>query len=106
MKITLSSDTEDEMRDIFEYVSKFSTKHALETILGIRLYIYKLKESPYLGRYVLELSETKNIREILYKNYRIVYEVFEESNYIYIHFIIHKKQNLKNFYKSYLKNNF
>lgn len=30
----------------------------------------------------------------------------ENSNTIYIHFVIHSKRNFKSFYKSYIKNNF
>lgn len=46
------------------------------------------------------------IRELIYKNYRIIYEVQENSKIIYIHFIIHVKRNFKSFYKNYIKNNF
>lgn len=30
----------------------------------------------------------------------------EDSNTIYIHFVVHSKRNFKSFYKSYIKNNF
>lgn len=68
--------------------------------------IYELGNSPYLGRYVPELLD-KHFREIIYKSYRIVYDISKASNTVfYIHFVVHGKRNFKSFYKSYIKNNF
>ena len=67
--------------------------------------IYELKVAPYLGRYVPELSD-KHFRELIYKSYRIVYDVSEDLDTVYIHFIVHFKKIFKSFYKSYIKNNF
>lgn len=105
MKVILSNEAKQDMNSIFEYIARDSLKYAIETDANIRLSIHKLEDSPYLGRYVQEFSD-KHYRELLYKNYRIFYEFFPETEIIYIHFVIHSKRNFKSFYKSYIKNNF
>lgn len=102
MKVILSNEAREDLNNIFHYISHYSLKHAIENDENIILMIHKLKYTPYLGRYV-QVDNSKKLREIIYKKYRIVYEVIEKSNIIYIHFIIHYRRNFKSFYKSYLK---
>lgn len=104
MKIILSEQAKQDMDNIFEYISYDSLKYAFQTYTQIRSYIQKLKDSPYIGRYVPELF-VKDYRELLYKNYRIVYEVSETENIVIIHFIIHSKRNFKSFYNTYISKN-
>ena len=105
MQVLMSNETHEDIDSIFEYISHDSIKYANETSENIYSRIQELKNAPYLGRYVPELPG-KHFREIIYKNYRIIYDVSEESNTIYIHFVIHRKRNFKSFYKSYINNNF
>lgn len=104
MKIILLNKAKQNINSIFEYIAEDSLKYAIETDSNIRLTIHKLRTFPYIGGYVPELPD-KNFRELLYKNYRIIYNVSEESSTVYIHFIVHGKRNFKSFYNSYLKNN-
>jgi plasmid stabilization system protein ParE len=101
----MSNEANKDMDSIFEYISLDSIKYANETLENIYSLIYELEDSPYLGRYVPELLD-KQFREIIYKNYRIVYDISKDSNIVYIHFVVHSKRNFKSFYKSYIKNNF
>lgn len=103
MKVILSNEAKEDLNDIFHYTSRYSLKYAIENDKNIILMIHRLRYAPYLGRYV-QGNKAKKLREIIYKKYRIVYEVIEKSNIIYIHFIIHYRRNFKSFYKSYLKN--
>ena len=105
MQILISNEAQQDIDSIFEYISCFSIKYANETLENIYSCIYELENAPYLGRYVPELSY-KHFRELIYKSYRIVYDVSENSNKVYIHFIVHGKRNFKSFYKSYIRNNF
>lgn len=105
MKTILSKMARQELINIFEYSSKISSNYAIKTVRGIRGFIKELEHSPYLGRYVPEVSD-KSLRELIYKSYRIVYEIFENSNIIYIHFIVNAKRDFNSIYKSYFKNNF
>ncbi|MFQ8785958.1 MAG: type II toxin-antitoxin system RelE/ParE family toxin [Clostridia bacterium] len=105
MRILMSNEAHQDIDSIFEYILRDSIKYANETSENIYSCISNLENAPYLGRYVPELS-TKHFRELIYKNYRIVYDFSEDSNTIYIHFVVHSKRNFKSFYKSYIKNNF
>lgn len=105
MKVLMSNEAHEDIDSIFEYISRDSIRYANETSKNIYSRIYELGNSPYLGRYVPELLD-KRFREIIYKSYRIVYDISETSNTVYIHFIVHGKRNFKSFYKSYIKNNF
>ena len=105
MQILISNEAHEDISSIFEYISRDSIKYANETLENIYSRIYELSNSPYLGRLVPELSGNY-FRELIYKNYRIVYDFSEDSNTIYIHFVVHSKRNFKSFYKSYIKNNF
>jgi plasmid stabilization system protein ParE len=98
----MSTEAHKDIDSIYEYISYDSIKYANETIKKIYSLIYELEFSPYLGRFVPEIYN-KHFRELIYKSYRIVYEISKNSNTIYIHFIIHSKQNFDSFYKSYFK---
>ena len=104
MQVTLSPMAKKNINNIFDYISINSLKYAIETTQNIRSLIHKLEFSPYLGRYVPELTD-KRYRELLYKSYRIIYSVYEDINIIYIHFIIHSKRNLESFYNTYISKN-
>lgn len=97
MKVIMSNMARMNIKEIFYYIYNDSPKYAKETTNNIRKIIDRLKYSPYLGRYVPEIDD-KRYREIIYKSYRIVYEIFEEINVIHIHFVLHGKRNLKSFF--------
>ena len=101
----MSDEAHKDIDSIFEYISRDSTRYANETSANIYSRITQLGNSPYLGRYIPELSN-KHFRELVYKNYRIVYDISEDLDTVYIHFIVHGKRNFKSFYKSYIKNIF
>ena len=105
MQVLMSNEAHEDIDSIFEYISRDSIKYANETSENIYSRIYELENAPYLGRYVPELLD-KHFRELIYKSYRIVYDISEDSNTIYIHFVVHGKRNFKSFYKSYIKNKF
>lgn len=101
MKVVISNEAKKDINNIFDYITKNSLKYAIETTKNIRSNIHDLELSPYLGRYVPELSDN-HLLELIYKSYRIVYEIFEDIDIVYIHFIIHGKRDFKLFYNSYL----
>lgn len=105
MKLIISKDVRNDIEEIYNYIARNSIKYANVTSENIYSLISKLGVSPYLGRYVPELEE-KRLRELIYKSYRIVYEFLEDTDTIYVHFVVHGKRNFKSFYKSYMKNNF
>ena len=64
--------------------------------------IYDLQDSPYIGRYVPELSD-KQYRERICGNYRIIYYVSETNNTIYVRYIFCARQNSNLFFKVHEK---
>lgn len=102
LRLIISNQVLGDITEIYKYIAKDSLKYAQETIDNIYYLIAELENSPYIGRYVPEMS-SKKYREILYKSYRIIYSVSPPNNSVYIHFVIHDKRDFKSFYHSYLK---
>ena len=59
--------------------------------------IYDLQDSPYIGRFVPDLSD-KQYRERICEKYRIIYYVSETNNTIYVRYIYFIKQALNSFF--------
>lgn len=102
MKLKLQDEAISQINEIGDYIARDSLRYAIETTKNMYLLIARLADSPYLGRYVLEIPD-KQFREIFYKSYRIVYKVSEETDTVHILFVIHCKRDFNSFYKSYNK---
>lgn len=102
MKLIISDDVREDITEIYNYIAKDSIKYANETVNNIYSRVAELEFSPYLGRYVPELVD-KYYRELIYKSYRIFYEVSKEEDSVYVHFVVHGKRDFKSFYDSYMK---
>lgn len=74
-----------------------SPYYALKTADEIILKVNSISDFPYIGRKV-HIYNNENIRETIYKSYKIIYEI--DSNTIYIHRIFHSSRL---FNKSILK---
>ncbi len=99
MKILVENLAKKQLIDIYYYNYKYSLKTAIDTSKNIMARINKLKDSPYIGRYIKEMS-SKSFREIIYRKtrhsgYRIMYYISEKSNTIYILSIINSRQDFK-----------
>jgi len=105
MRVIISPTAHKNVREIYNYISYDSIHFAQITTNNIYSCIRSLQDSPYIGRYIPELSN-KKYREILYKSYRIVYSVSEDTSEIYILFIIHGARNFIKIFNSYMKNIF
>ena len=104
MWLEIPKNVRNDIREIYNYIAQDSLKYASITANNIYKAIYRLADSPYLGRYVLGISD-KKLREIFYKSYRIVYKVSEETDTVHILFVIHCKRDFNSFYKSYISEN-
>lgn len=100
MQILMSHKAYDDINSIFLYISHDSVKYANKTIQHIYSTIDSIKNFPYIGSYLPIISNSQ-FRERIYKSYRIIYEISEDTDFIYIHFIIHSKQNFKLLKKIY-----
>lgn len=82
----------EDMNQIEEYISRDSIYYANKTIEEIVEKIKYLSMFPYMGRKIPEYNNI-NLREIIYKSYRILYKV--NSN-VYILNVIHHSRNILN----------
>ena len=102
MQIIISDESKSAITDIFDYSHNISANYASRIINKIYNYIYDLQDSPYIGRYVPELSD-KQYRERICEKYRIIYYVSETNNTIYIQYIFCIRQNSNSFFKVHEK---
>lgn len=111
MTIVVNDLARQSLIDIYYYNYQYSLKNAIDTNENILLHIYNLENSPYIGRYIPEISD-KHFREIIYKKsrnstYRIMYYISEKTDTIYIFNIINSKQDfnrilrLHNYFNNY-----
>lgn len=91
VKIEWSITSNYDILQIYSYIYQDSVYYAVNTINGIAKTTDNLEIFPYLGRKVPEY-DIYNIRELIYKSYRIIYEV--QLNKIIIHRIWHSARNL------------
>lgn len=76
-KIRWSPKAGDEFEEICEYLEKSSPFYSqMFARKGVES-IDQLKKSPNLGRMVPEF-ENPNIRELIYKSYRIIYRILDD----------------------------
>ncbi len=84
-----------DLDNISEYIERDSEYYAKITVKKIYSAVNQLKTFPQMGRIVPE-KQDPTLREILYRNYRIVYKY--KDNEIYILTIFHSS------YQSGIKN--
>lgn len=91
MKIEWTKPAELDLENIRDYIKKDSEYYAERTVEKIIIAVEKLGKFPEMGRSVPE-AEEKNIREILFFEYRIMY-IFETKR-ILILAIIHGSRDV------------
>lgn len=102
MEISLSNRAQSNIENIAEFSLKISTNYANRIVNEIYSTIDSIKNSPYIGRYVPELSD-KHYRERICGNYRIIYFVSKKYNTVYVRYIISGKQNSYLFFEVHKK---
>lgn len=81
-----------DLNEIGEYIAKDSPKYTEITVSKHYNKVEVLVEYPKIGRVVPE-AEQENLRELIEGNYRIIYEIAEDS--IYIMSVHHSSQMLR-----------
>ncbi|WP_158994345.1 type II toxin-antitoxin system RelE/ParE family toxin [Mucilaginibacter sp. L196] len=86
LKIVYSKISLQNLREIYDYIRRNLPYYAKYEIQLIRTAIKKLKDNPLLGK-VFEKSEDEFTRELIYRNYRIIYDIIQdkEINILSIH---------------------
>lgn len=93
MKVITKVDAKKDLLQIKWYIEQDSKFYANKTVNEINKRIKNLLLFPEMGRVI---DKDENIRQIIYKSYKILYK-FDSKN-IYILHIIHHSRNI-----SYLK---
>ena len=88
----LRLDAKEDLKQIYDYISKDSVYYANKTIEEIIEKTKYLSMFPYMGRKIPEFNNV-NFRELIYKSYRIFYKV--NSN-IYILKVFHHSRDILN----------
>ncbi|HWZ04383.1 MAG TPA: type II toxin-antitoxin system RelE/ParE family toxin [Mucilaginibacter sp.] len=85
-KIVFSKTAKFDLKEIVDYIKRDSIKYALLEKKKIEDAINKIPRQPLSGRIVPELDD-ENLRELIFRNYRIIYEIISEHqiNIITIH---------------------
>ena len=92
MDIEFTERARKDLNDIFNYISLDSPQYAESFLRDIYEKIENLELFSKIGRRVPEI-EHRNVRELIFKNYRIVYRILNEK--IQIITIIHGSRLLK-----------
>lgn len=100
MNIEISDRARKEINEIASYIAKDSIYYAKKTVNEIYDRIISLGTGIYMGRKVPELNDD-TIHELLYKNYRIIFEIKENDIKIAkVITIFHSSREFENAYKS------
>ena len=78
VKIEWSQTSENDLNEIIDYIAQDSLEYALSFYEEVREKVENLVQFPKLGRKVPELDDP-NIRELILRNYRLIYRIFEEK---------------------------
>lgn len=92
VKLHWTHQAHDDLHAIFDYISHDSRRVAKLFIEKIYYRADQLKYFPLSGRVVPEL-EKEHIRELIYRNYRIVYQVID-SDRIQVLTVFHSSKTL------------
>jgi len=86
LKIIYSKIALENLREIYDYIKRNSPYYAKYETQLIRSVIKKLKDNPLLGK-KFEQSEDEFTRELIYRNYRIIYDLIKDNeiNILSIH---------------------
>jgi toxin ParE1/3/4 len=91
MNIIWTEPTASDLENIKNFINKDSSYYAEIFPLKIIKAVEVLEKFPEIGRVVPEFN-IKNIREIIFHNYRIIYKI--DNNNIYILTVIHGARDL------------
>ncbi|MEK6302116.1 MAG: type II toxin-antitoxin system RelE/ParE family toxin [Acidobacteriota bacterium] len=91
MKLFWTEPAIQDLRDLRDYIAADSDFHAADFIASIVTRTERLTTFPMLGRIVFE-AQGEDIREILYRSYRIIYRIVGER--IDVLAVIHGSRDL------------
>ncbi len=94
MEIRISEKARRQLRNIYNFYSENSIQYAEHFLEDFYNKIESLIEFPKMYG-VIPQFDKHNIRKLLFKNYRILYQIDEDEDLIKIVAILHSKQRLQ-----------
>jgi toxin ParE1/3/4 len=94
--IQILPEAEDDLFDIYHYVANHDSKSSADKLLdSLEMKFASLNNAPERGHSVPELERINatGFREIHFKPYRIVYQIFGDS--VFIHAVIDDRRDLR-----------
>jgi plasmid stabilization system protein ParE len=91
MKLIWTDPSVEDLRAIRDYIGRDSDYYAADVMEEVVLCVERLLRFPKLGRVVPE-TQDENIRELVYRNYRIIYRIAGER--LEILTIVHGSRDL------------
>jgi toxin ParE1/3/4 len=91
MKVEWAEPAVSDLEGIRDFIARDSEYYAIRFVEKIIEAVESLQKFPEIGRFVPE-AEEKNIRELLFHNYRIIYRV--ETSRILVLTVIHGARDL------------
>jgi len=82
MKVKWTRHAENRVYDIAAYIALDSIMEAEKWVDNIFNYVQRLEIFPESGRNIPELPERKDLRELVFNNYRIIYRTEKTNTYI------------------------
>ncbi|MBA7523377.1 hypothetical protein ES705_15504 [subsurface metagenome] len=78
VEIEWSPSAENDLNEIIDYIAQDSLEYALSFYEQVREKVENLTKFPKMGRIVPELDDP-NIRELILRNYRLIYRILGEK---------------------------
>ena len=92
MRIAWSEVAEADLDDLFDYIARDVPYYAEQFVDRLIEAVGVLKDHPRLGRRVPEAQEREDVRELIFRSYRVIYLV--EAEQVYILAVIHGSRDL------------
>jgi len=87
--IRWSATSVTDLESIKNYIAEDSETEAIRFLKEIKDKVREIPDFPFLGRKVPEMND-ENFREIIFSNYRIIYEIGDDL--IKIHTVFHQRK--------------
>jgi len=94
VRIIYSDFANDDLKKIFDFISKGSVFYAKREVNSLRLSVKKLKKNIYLGK-AFAKADDENTRELIIKHYRIIYQINASEERIDILTIHHHARSIE-----------
>ena len=93
-KIKWTEKASRNLESIHEYISRDSEIYAVRFVKSLIKATKRLEDTPYSGRIVPEF-ESENFREVIYRNYRIVYRLVGKNKDVEILAVVHGARDMR-----------